>query len=47
MNYSVIQSARDGFGRYESDYKELAKSVNLSLFTVARSNLNSTEKKKV
>src|SRR2546423_794459 len=47
MNYSIIQSAREKLGRYEHDYKELEKRVNLSLFSLARTNLSSTEKKKV
>lgn len=47
MNYSIIQSAREELSRYENDYEELRRRVNLSLFSLARTNLNSTEKKKV
>ena len=47
MNYSIIQSAREELVKYENNCKELKKRVNLSLFSLARTNLNSTEKKKV
>ena len=46
MNYSIIQAAREELGKYEKDYKDIRKRVNLSLFSLARTNLNSAEKKK-
>ena len=47
MNYSIIQSAREKLNKFENDYQELVKKVNLSLFTLAKTNLNAEEKKKV
>jgi hypothetical protein len=47
MNYSIIQSAKEELVKYENDCKELKKRVNLSLFSLARTSLNSTEKKRV
>src|SRR6185503_8760407 len=47
MNYSVIQSAREELSKFESDYKELKKRVNLSLFSLAKTNLNSAKKKEI
>ena len=47
MNYSIIQSAREKLNKFENDYQELVKKVNLSLFTLAKTNLNAEEKRKV
>jgi len=47
MNFSTIQSAREELGRYESDYQELTKKINLLLFSLSRTNLNSDEKNKI
>jgi hypothetical protein len=47
MNYSTIGSAHEEFGKYEKDYRELVKNINLSLFSLSRTNLSSDEKRKV
>jgi hypothetical protein len=47
MNYSTIQFAREQLNKFENDYRELVKKINLSLFTVSRTNLSAEEKRKV
>src|SRR5688500_5646167 len=47
MNYSTIQLAREQLSKYENDYQELVKKINLSLFTLSRTNLSAEEKKRV
>jgi Na+/phosphate symporter len=47
MNYSIIQTAREELIKYEKECKELKERISLSLFSLPRSNLNSTEKKKL
>src|SRR3954452_13066416 len=47
MNYSIIQSAREELVKYKNDCEGLRKRVNLSLFSLARTNLSSTEKNRV
>lgn len=47
MNYSTIQFAREQLNKFENDYRELVKKINLSLFTVSRTNLSKEEKSKV
>jgi len=46
MNYSIIQLAREKLNKFENDYRELVKKVNLSLFTLAKTNLSAEEKRK-
>lgn len=47
MNYSIIQLAREELGDYEEEYQGLVKKINLSLFTLPETNLESNKKKKV
>src|SRR6185369_16485711 len=47
MNYSIIQLARERLNRFENDYQELVRKVNLSLFTLAKTNLSKEEKRKM
>jgi len=47
MNFSTIQSAREELGRYENNYQELTKKINLLLFSLSRTNLNSEEKNRM
>jgi len=39
--------AREKLIKYEKDYQELVKKINLSLFTLAKTNLSAEEKKKI
>jgi len=47
MNYSTIQLAREQLNKFENDYQGLVKKINLSLFTLAKTNFSAEEKKKV
>ncbi|CFW93041.1 protein of unknown function [endosymbiont DhMRE of Dentiscutata heterogama] len=47
MNYSVIQLAREQLNVFENDYQVLVKKINLSLFTLTKTNLSTEEKEKV
>jgi hypothetical protein len=47
MNYSIIQSAVEKFEDYEKEYMEIAKSVNVSTYTLALTNLSSAEKSRL
>src|SRR6185436_8038425 len=47
MNYSTIQFAREQLNKFETNYQELVKKINLSLFSLAKTNLGAEEKKKV
>ncbi|CAG8583337.1 9068_t:CDS:1 [Cetraspora pellucida] len=47
MNYSIIQLAREQLNAFENDYQVLVKKINLSLFTLSKTNLSMEEKEKV
>ncbi|CAH1755721.1 4973_t:CDS:2 [Entrophospora sp. SA101] len=47
MNYSTIQLARERLNEFENDYRVLVKKINLSLFTLAKTNLSAEEKSEV
>src|SRR5947199_1875266 len=47
MNYSIIQLAREELGDYEKEYQDLVRKINLSLFTLPETNLESDGKEKV
>src|SRR5215216_4731897 len=47
MNYSIIQLARGQLNKFENEYQALVKKVNLSLFTLAKTNLGAEEKRKI
>jgi len=47
MNYSTIQLAREQLNKLENEYQKLVQKINLSLFTLAKTNFSAEEKKKV
>ena len=47
MNYSTIQLAREQLKRFENDHQELVKKVNISLFSLPKTNFSIEEKNKI
>jgi len=47
MNYSTIQFAREQLKDFENEYQKLVKRVNISLFSLSKTNFGTEEKNKI